>query len=185
SYAGMSPALSTEEEIIVALRRITRAVDLWSHGLWQEFGLTSPQLAVLREVRAQHNVTPTSIAESLHLSQPTVTGILQRLQRAGLIRRQRSQNDRRSVVACVTPKGELLARKSPPLFRDRVRQRLADLSQPRRAALLADVQLLAEIMGAPKNGEGPFLYNPPLSTARASRQGRKRPRAANVRRRTA
>ena len=181
----MSLELSTEEQIIVIIRRITRAVDLWSHGLWQQFGLTSPQLAVLRQVRAQKNVTPTSIAEALHLSQPTVTGILQRLVRAGLIQRERSNEDRRSIVARVTPKGEALARKSPPLLRDRVRLRLAQLPEIRRAALLADMQLLADIMGAPANGEGPFLYNPPLPAGSTSSKRRKSARAAKPRRRTA
>jgi hypothetical protein len=63
-----------------------------------------------------------------------------------------------------------------------VRLRLAQLPEIRRAALLADMQLLADIMGAPANGEGPFLYNPPIS---ASPKRGKGARASKARRRTA
>ena len=40
----MSP-LSLEDQVLVALRRITRAIDLHSRELMQEIGLTAPQLA--------------------------------------------------------------------------------------------------------------------------------------------
>lgn len=150
--------LSTEEQIIVAVRQITHAVDLWSRQLWQQVGLTSPQLAVLREIIAGHNVTPTTIAEALHLTQPTVTGVLQRLERVGAIRRERSQTDRRSVRAVITRKGATLAVRSPSLLRDRVRERLTKLPASRRARLLADVVLLARMIDAPVTDSTPFLY---------------------------
>ncbi len=97
--------LSLEDQIVVALRRISQAIDVWSRCLWQDYGLTSPQLATLREIMAGTNVTPGTLAAALHLSQPTVTGILGRLERRGLIRRERSQSDRRSILAIVTDEG--------------------------------------------------------------------------------
>ncbi|MBS0261446.1 MAG: MarR family transcriptional regulator [Planctomycetes bacterium] len=151
--------LSTEEKIIVAIRQITHAVDLWSRQLWQQTGLTSPQLAVLREIQSGRNATPTTIADALHLSQPTVTGILQRLERAGAIRREQSFADGRSIVAVITRKGESLLAKCPSLLRDRVRERLARLPIEQCAGLLDHIRLLAEIMGAPDADEAPFLFS--------------------------
>jgi DNA-binding MarR family transcriptional regulator len=151
--------LSTEEKIIVAIRQITHAVDLWSRQLWQQTGLTSPQLAVLREIQSGRSATPTTIADALHLTQPTVTGILQRLERIGAIEREQSLVDGRSIVAVVTPKGASLVSKCPSLLRDRVRGRLAKLPAEKRAGLLEHVRLLAEIMGAPDAEEAPFFYS--------------------------
>ena len=44
-----SRMLSLEDQIVVALRRISQAIDVWSRCLWQDYGLTSPQLATLRQ----------------------------------------------------------------------------------------------------------------------------------------
>ncbi len=71
-----------EDQIVIALRRISQAIDVWSRKLWQDYGLTSPQLAMLRELLAGKNVSPGTLATALHLSQPTVTGILGRLEKA-------------------------------------------------------------------------------------------------------
>ena len=44
----MPHTLSLEDQVIVALRRISRAIDLHSHFLVQRYGMTAPQLAALR-----------------------------------------------------------------------------------------------------------------------------------------
>jgi DNA-binding MarR family transcriptional regulator len=173
--------LSIEEQIIVAVRQITHAVDLWSRQLWQQVGLTSPQLAVLREIRSGRNVTPTTIADALHLTQPTVTGVLQRLERVGAVRRERSLIDRRSVHAIITPKGESLAANSPSLLRDRVRKRLTQLPKTKRARLLEDVRLLAEMIDAPAPNGAPFLYSGGAPAANGDHN--RRTRGRNARRR--
>ena len=87
-------ALSLEDQVIVALRRITRAIDLHSRGLMQEFGLTAPQLAALQAVQRLQPITAGALARSIHLSQATITGILSRLERRDLISRARSDADR-------------------------------------------------------------------------------------------
>lgn len=83
-YAKLT-MLSIDDQIVLALRRINQAIDTWSHHLWQEYGLTSPQLAALREILGGQNVSPGKLSTALHISQPVVTGILARLARRGLI----------------------------------------------------------------------------------------------------
>src|SRR6476646_3535576 len=129
--------LSLEDHILAALRRITQAIDVWSRHLWRDYGLTAPQLATLREILSGKNVSPVALAMELHLSQPTVTGILNRLEQRGLIRRRRSTTDRRSVVAIATERGIVLAERAPPLLRDRFRQELGKEPDWRPSELLA------------------------------------------------
>ena len=151
--------LSLEDQIVVALRRISQAIDVWSRCLWQDYGLTSPQLATLREIMAGTNVTPGTLATVLHLSQPTVTGILGRLERRGLIRRERSQSDRRSILAIVTDEGRVLATKAPPLLRDRFRHELAILAGDRQGEILTVLQQVATMLQAPEVEEAPFFFH--------------------------
>jgi DNA-binding MarR family transcriptional regulator len=150
--------LSLEDNILTALRRISQAIDIWSRELWLDFGLTAPQLATLLEILAGKNVTPVTLATALHLSQPTVTGILHRLEQRGLIKRERSRADRRSILAVVTGQGKSLAEKAPPLLRDQFRQELAKISRQERTDILAVLQRVAAMMSAPETADAPFLF---------------------------
>lgn len=150
--------LSLEDNILTALRRISQAIDIWSRELWLDFGLTAPQLATLREILAGKNVTPVTLAAALHLSQPTVTGILHRLKKRGLIKRERSNSDRRSILAVVTGRGRSLAGKAPPLLRDRFRRELERISRQQRTDILAVLQRVAAMMSAPETADTPFLF---------------------------
>ncbi|HKL81044.1 MAG TPA: MarR family transcriptional regulator, partial [Desulfobacter sp.] len=83
------------DSVLAALRKIMRSIDLHSKSLVKRFGLTSPQLIVLREIDAHGQVTAGEIAHAVSLSQATITGIFERLEKGGLITRKRSRNDRR------------------------------------------------------------------------------------------
>jgi DNA-binding MarR family transcriptional regulator len=150
--------LSLEDNILTALRRISQAIDVWSRELWHDFGLTAPQLATLREIIAGDNATPVTLASALHLSQPTVTGILHRLEQRGLIKRKRSTMDRRSVLAVVTSRGRRLANEAPPLLRDRFRQELENVSRRQQSDILSVLQHVATMLSAPEAGAAPFLF---------------------------
>ena len=150
-------SLSVDEKVVVVLRRISQAIELWSRELQRRFGLTSPQLAVLKQVADGVNLSPTTIGEALHLSQPTVTGILQRLEEAGLISRVKSTVDRRSVIAAVTDEGQVLLAKAPPLLRDQFREQMAELPDYRQSEILSALQLVAHMLQAPEVEDVPFL----------------------------
>lgn len=180
-----SSLLSLEDQIVIALRRISQAIDVWSRRLWRDYGLTSPQLATLREILAGKNVSPTALATALHLSQPTITGILIRLERRSLIRRERSSTDRRSTVATVTDQGRKLAEDAPRLLRDHFRHELAALRSSEQMEVLAKLQRVAAMMQAPEVAEGPFFYHdridkPEGIRTTTSRESKKRRRKAGT-----
>lgn len=171
--------LSSDDQIVISLRRISQAIDVWSRKLWQDYGLTSPQLATLREILMGKNVTPGTLASVLHLSQPTVTGILGRLERRGLIQRQRSSTDRRSILAVATDQGRALAAKAPPLLRDRFRHELALLPAEKQTEILEVLQHVATMMQAPELADGPFFFHD-RGPKKASRRSSKRPSGADL-----
>jgi DNA-binding MarR family transcriptional regulator len=167
--------LSQEDQIVFALRRVSHAIALWSRHLWRDYGLTSPQLATLREILAGKNVSPGALASVLHLSQPTVTGILGRLEQRGLVRRERSDTDRRSTLAVATDLGKELAAKAPPLLRDNFRRELDKLPDWKQSEILSVLQQVANMMQAPEVSEGPFFFLEETQTpSAADRQARPR-----------
>lgn len=154
-----------EDRIVAAIRRIVRAIDLHSRWLLDRHGLTAPQLATLREASRRRGGSTSALARAVHLSQPTMSGVLARLERDGLVARSRSEEDRRSVRVHVTPDGEQLLAQAPSLLQDRFRARIHALEEWERLWLLAALQRIAAMMDAEELEADPVLETGPLVDA--------------------
>lgn len=135
-----------EHQVVLSLRRITRASDLHSRGLLQEVGLTAPQLAALQSIGRLQPVAVGTLARSIHLSQATITGILARLESRELISRRRCGVDRRTVYIELTAQGSKTLDESPSLLHDRFRTELLNLNEWEQTQLLATLQRIASMM---------------------------------------
>ncbi len=153
----MSNALPLEEQVIAALRRITRAIDLHSRVLMQKNGLTIPQLAALQAIRRLQPIAVGALARDIHLGAATVTGILGRLEKRGLISRTRGDVDRRSVVVQLTDEGSKLVAEAPSLLQDRFHRELAKLREWEQTMILATLQRIASMMDAEDIEAAPVL----------------------------
>ncbi len=84
-------------------RRLTK-------GMAREVGLTGPQLTVLKLLETFQDLSLSSLSERIRAQNSTVTGIIDRMEREGLVGRERSKSDRRVVYIKLTEKGAKLAR---------------------------------------------------------------------------
>ena len=71
-------------------RRLTK-------GLASQFGLTGPQLTVIKLLETFDNLSLSSLSERIRAQNSTVTGIIDRMERDGIVTRTRSEEDRRVV----------------------------------------------------------------------------------------
>jgi DNA-binding MarR family transcriptional regulator len=85
-------------------RRLTK-------GMAREVGLTGPQLTVIKLLETFENLSLSSLSERIRAQNSTVTGIIDRMEREGLVRRERSTTDRRVVHIRLSDKGLRLAQK--------------------------------------------------------------------------
>lgn len=153
----MSNSLPLEEQVIAALRRITRAIDLHSRLLLQKNGLTTPQLAALQSIQRLQPITVGGVARDIYLGQATVTGILGRLEKRRLVSRARGDRDRRSVVVQLTDDGAKMVREAPSLLQDRFHRELAKLQEWEQTMILATLQRIASMMDAEDIDAAPVL----------------------------
>lgn len=170
-----------EAEIVSALRRIVRAIDLQSRRMVEECGLTGPQIVVLREASRLNASSISALARAASLGQPTVSGILDRLEAQGLVRRKRNEEDRRAVFVTVTPKGARVLKSAPSLLQDRFRSELSRLEEWERTQILALLQRLAAMMNAEAIDAAPILETGAL--AEIERAGEEREASRGRRRR--
>ncbi|UQA63813.1 MarR family transcriptional regulator [Polyangium aurulentum] len=75
-----------------------------------QFGLTGPQLTVIKLLEELGDLSLSSLSERIRAQNSTVTGIIDRMEREGLVRRERSTTDRRVVYIRLSDKGQKLAK---------------------------------------------------------------------------
>ncbi|SDM79696.1 DNA-binding transcriptional regulator, MarR family [Streptomyces sp. cf386] len=101
-------SLALDEQLCFALYAAQRAVTAAYRPLLDELGLTYPQYLVLLVLWERGETTVKELATALRLDYGTVSPLLKRLEAAGLVRRERSARDERSVLVAVTGEGERL-----------------------------------------------------------------------------
>lgn len=85
-------------------RRLTK-------GMARELGLTGPQLTVIKLLEGFGDLSLSSLSERISAQNSTVTGIIDRMEREGLVQRERSTTDRRVVYIRLSDAGRKLAKK--------------------------------------------------------------------------
>jgi DNA-binding MarR family transcriptional regulator/ribosomal protein S18 acetylase RimI-like enzyme len=153
------------DRVLVAIRRIMRAVDLHSRKLVQHCNLTGPQLVLLREIARNGPIPVGELARRANLSNATVTGIIDRLEKRDLVRRTRNSKDRRQVLAEATDEGSRILEKSPPLLQERLIRELEDLRDWERTQILASLERIAALMDVEHLDAAPVLSSHPLSAS--------------------
>ncbi len=141
---------SYDESILNSLRRITRAIDVYSRKLAATYKLTAPQLVCLRYLDRFGPHTPSELAREAALSQATVTGILDRLESRGLVERRRDNKDRRRISIYLTSEGRRLSQAAPTPLQELFAARLAELPAEEQAGIDRILGQVAEMMGADK-----------------------------------
>lgn len=153
----VSPALSHPlpnlGEVLDFLRLIwavDHALQKTSKRMNRLIGVTGPQRLVIRIVSRFPGMPAGRIAELLHVHPSTLTGILKRLERQGLIRRRRDLKDRRRTFIGVTEKGRWIDRAGAGTVEAAVEKVLAAASEARIKAARTILVGLAEALEATK-----------------------------------
>jgi DNA-binding MarR family transcriptional regulator len=145
------------ESVLIALRRVIRATDLHSRNLIKTTGLTGPQLLLLRTIRDHGDDTIGELSKQISLSQATVTTILDRLERRGLVARQRSTRDKRKVHVLLTAEGAAALERAPTPLQESFIRRFEELAEWEQTAMISVLQRIAAMMGAEKLEAEPLL----------------------------
>lgn len=74
----------------------------------QDYDITPSQYSLLYCLYVQDGLTPSQLAQALRLDTSSITGILSRLEKKGLIDRVYNQEDRRSVSIHLREEGKIL-----------------------------------------------------------------------------
>ena len=108
----------------------------------QDYDITPSQYALLQCLWTQDGLTPSQLAQALRLDTSSITGILGRLEKKGLIDRVYSQEDRRSVQIHLREEGKALWTQVDRVIEDANAKITAGLDEDQYEQLLSSLSLL-------------------------------------------
>ena len=114
----------------------------WTFQRWHRGALSLVHLNVLAALEAEGSLSMSHLAESLDVSVASATGIVDRMERRGLVERRHDTEDRRVVLVQLTPAGSDVFRDLAARRREHLARLLRELSDDDLAAFLRGVRAL-------------------------------------------
>jgi DNA-binding MarR family transcriptional regulator len=112
-----------------------------------DLGLTPSQITALATVGREGPLTLGALADTEHVTPPSMTKVVERLEGLGLIERRADPGDRRRVLAAVTPAGEAALATARARKDALLTMRIAELDPDERARLGAALDVLDRLAG--------------------------------------
>lgn len=156
----MQPKDSIGFQILRALRRIIRRTSEHSRSVGKHTGVSVPQMLCLKAVSEFPDgaeVTVAMIADAVQLSAPTVSRILDRMEKSGYVARERNSKDRRRVCVSLTDEGWGRIENLPTPLHEQFLQRLGTLDPIECLGLLKALERIVELMDARGIDASPVL----------------------------
>lgn len=132
--------------ILSSLRRIIRAVDVYSRRLAQEHGVTVPQLLCMLKIDELGSMTQKELSEAVFLNPSTIVGIIDRLEKAEIFTRERSVKDRRRVRISLTEKGKQMVAQSPSPLQESLVNGIDSLPELERATIALSLERIIDLI---------------------------------------
>lgn len=128
-------------EFMQVLWAVAHDLESASQRMRTSVGVTSPQRLVLRLVAHFGQATPAELAAVLHVDRSSLSGVLARLESAGLVARARDPADGRRAILTLTPRGQALNDSRVGTVEESVRRALRRLAAQK-------VAVAREVLGA-------------------------------------
>ena len=135
-------------EIMDNIRRVFQVVNEQSKKVEKETGLTGPQVWAIKVISDAAPVRVSDLARKMYLHPATTVGILDRLEKRGLIVRTRSSGDRRVVEITLTAEGRDLVENSPEVASNKITHGLESLNIPELTIIYHGLDKLTHILDA-------------------------------------
>lgn len=107
------------DRLMELMPKLMREMHAYERNFFTEGSITLPQLWALDYLSSQGSCTMQQLSHAMHCGRPATTGLVDRMARLRLVRRERSRKDRRVVNVLLLPKGKAMVREI-----DRTRRRM-------------------------------------------------------------
>ena len=135
-------------DILIKIRKIVRSVDIESKKIQKEYGVSIPQVLCLNFLHetVNYQATQGEIKKFLNLNSSTVSGIVNRLEKKGLIARLPKSGDKRVVNIALTSAGDKLLGSIPSLLHEQLSEKLQKLDDSEIKKVEESLKTLVQLL---------------------------------------
>ena len=142
------------KNIVWAIRRMVSLCYLDSKTMVKRFGITGPQSLVLKTLlESVESLSSVTLSRQMNVTPSNTTGIIDRLEEKGLVKRIRKQEDRRTISIGLTDKGFEFGQQLPDLIEEKLLKGLANLNSTEIYGIYTAFNRVIEIICAGDNVE--------------------------------
>jgi len=152
------------KEIVGILRKLYRTLYFESEKMSRQFGLTGSQSGVLRILLANGPLSSAALSRRLYVTPSNMTGVIDRLEKKGLVERVRKEGDRRIALIMLTEKGDELSRSLPDPIEKKLVSGLADLEPEHVQLLNMAMNQILNLMDLKEVEDAPMELNHGISS---------------------
>jgi len=134
--------------IVQGLRRIVKALHSFSQDVYRQYGLTGPQLWALKTLQREGRLSAGQLARALAVHQSSLSILIDRLEKRGLVSRVRARGDGRFVLIEMTKRGLALAAMAPEPAQGRLLHGLQAMSRAEVSQIRRAVDRMVQVMEA-------------------------------------
>jgi len=139
------------KNIVWALRRIVRLISLDSRHMVKQYSVTGSQGLIIHQLYSSLNpLSAAGLSRLLNVTPSNITGIIDRLEEKGYVRREKNPVDRRTSWIQLTEKGRELGRTLPDLTEQKLYEGLKDLTPTETFGIYSALDTIIQIIGAEK-----------------------------------
>lgn len=153
-------------DILIRLRKIVRSVNLESKRVEKEQGVSIPQLLCLQYLAEQedYKTNAVKLKAFLNLNASTISGILHRLEKKGLVEKLPKPSDKRVTLISLTANGMDLIKSAPITFQQKLSEKLQALPPEKLQTIIEGIDLLTQIMDVEELDASPIITAEEFST---------------------
>ena len=140
------PIEHRSKEIIFSIRKLMQAGEFYTKALNKKYQVSAPQLNCLLSLYENGPLPPSQIAKHIMVKSSTVTGIVDRLEQKGLVKRFRNSPDRRIITIELTDSGKNLAKNAPPPIQQKIIDGLKKLSKNELDQIIFSLTKLTDML---------------------------------------
>lgn len=135
-------------DILIKVRQIVRSINIESKKIQKSYGVSIPQVLCLSYLQnaPDYQASQKEITKYLNLNSSTVTGIIKRLEKKGLLARLPKTGDKRVAKLALTSTGDTLLKNIPPLLHERLKGKLEKLNPQEITKIKASLDTLIKLL---------------------------------------
>jgi len=146
-------------DILIKLRKIVRSINLESKRVEKEQGVSIPQLLCLQYLADQneYKTNASKLKTFLNLNASTITGIISRLEKKGLVAKLPNATDKRVTLISLTTGGLDLLQNAPITFQQKLSEKLQALPPEKLKTIIEGIDLLTQLMEVDEMDASPII----------------------------